>query len=313
MASSVTPLRLLELPQDDGALDRLSAWVMERVPNDGHMGTTSPDLCLYRFSHATTFLKMAAFGVTLGVVLQGEKRINVGGDEILVDRSHLLVMTREIEHLTVARTGSPGRPYLSLALCFTPEQVARALMTLTEAGGEPVVEETSPLFVMPYDREIGAALERLLGTMNDPMDRKVLAPLIVDEILYRLLRSESAAAVRSGFARTGDAVRILETMRYMRQNLSQKLSVEDLARLAAMSPSHFAHRFSAVARMAPMKFLREVRLERARTLLLSNGTRASEVAAEVGFESAAHFTREFKRRFGAPPSTYLRPKARGGG
>lgn len=77
-----------------------------------------------------------------------------------------------------------------------------------------------------------------------------------------------------------------------------------------MSPSHFAHRFAAVARTTPMKFPREVRLERARALLLANGTRANEVAAQVGFESPAHFTREFKRRFGAPPSTYLRPKSR---
>jgi len=41
-------------------------------------------------------------------------------------------------------------------------------------------------------------------------------------------------------------------------------------------------------------------------LLLEGGVRAGEVALHVGFESAPHFTREFKRRFGVPPSHYLR-------
>ena len=69
-----------------------------------------------------------------------------------------------------------------------------------------------------------------------------------------------------------------------------------------MSPSHFAHRFSAVARVSPMRYLREVRLDTARSRLLGNGARVSEVAVAVGFESPAHFTREFKRRFGVSPS-----------
>ena len=58
-----------------------------------------------------------------------------------------------------------------------------------------------------------------------------------------------------------------------------------------------------------MRYLREVRLERARELLMQNGARAGEVGALVGFESPAHFTREFKRRFGEPPSQ-LRSNAR---
>jgi AraC-like DNA-binding protein len=53
-----------------------------------------------------------------------------------------------------------------------------------------------------------------------------------------------------------------------------------------------------------MKYVREVRLERAKTLLGEQGTRPTEVAQTVGFESAAHFSREFKRRYGTPPSRY---------
>jgi AraC-like DNA-binding protein len=123
--------------------------------------------------------------------------------------------------------------------------------------------------------------------------------------LFRLLRSEAAAAVRNGVGRA-DAGPILESMQYIRQHHAQKLTVPALARRARMSESHYAHRFSAVARISPMRFLREVRLEQARERLLGEGARASEIASQVGFESPAHFTREFKRRFGLPPSHYSR-------
>ena len=102
-----------------------------------------------------------------------------------------------------------------------------------------------------------------------------------------------------------DATRILSAMRFIRERHADKLNVEQLARHAGMSPSHFAHRFRAVARVSPMRYLREVRLDAARTRLLRNGSRVSEVAVEVGFESPAHFTREFKRRFGVSPSRSL--------
>jgi AraC-like DNA-binding protein len=130
----------------------------------------------------------------------------------------------------------------------------------------------------------------------------LLAPLAIDEILFRLLRSEAAAAIRSGVGMAADAQRILESMQRIREQHADKLSVEGLARKAGMSPSHYAHRFRAVARVSPMRYVREVRLDRARNLLLASGARAGEVALTVGFESPAHFAREFKRRFGVPPS-----------
>ena len=109
-----------------------------------------------------------------------------------------------------------------------------------------------------------------------------------------------------GAIRSMDTGPITEAMRLMRKQAFRPLSVEGIARQVAMSPSHFAHRFRAVARMTPMRFVKEVRLDAARTLLLSQGTRASEVALRVGYESPAHFARDFKRRFGASPVRYAR-------
>jgi AraC-like DNA-binding protein len=101
-------------------------------------------------------------------------------------------------------------------------------------------------------------------------------------------------------------------MEYMRANAARSLSVEGIARQVAMSPSHFAHRFRAVARTSPMRYLKQVRLDEARALLLSGNLRVSEAANRVGYESPSHFTRDFKVTYGVAPAEYLRRLAEKG-
>jgi AraC-like DNA-binding protein len=261
--------------------------------------TRHPDLSLYRFSRATPLAKAVTFGVTLGVVAQGAKRVRIGGHELVIDTEHALVITRDIPYESLPCTP----PYLGLGVTFPPERVARALLALAEAGGS-VAAEPIPAFSLALDGKLVDAIDRLLRSLDDPLDGKLIAPLVLDELLFRLLRSDAAAAVRGGVGPPQDATRVLEAMQFIRSNLARKLTVDGLARVVGMSPSHFAHRFTAVARMSPMRYVREVRLERARSLLGEHGARAGEVASRVGFESAAHFAREFKRRYGAPPSQF---------
>jgi AraC-like DNA-binding protein len=305
MTMSTTTLALRREPDaeraDEGPLARVKELVNAAARDEGRMGSLIPEVCLYRFSTPTTYFKSATAGVTLGVVLQGAKRMRFGEHEISADPRRLLVVTRETEHASSVIDASRQRPYLGLSICFGADRVARALLAMADAGGT-ATRETVPAFVLDCDAGIADALERLLRTLADPLDRKLLAPLVIDELLFRLLRTDAAAAVRAGVGSAGDAARIIEAMRFIRQNHAEKLNVQRLARATAMSPSHFAHRFRAIARVSPMRYLRYVRLDAARARLLENGARVSEVAINVGFESPAHFTREFKRRFGVSPS-----------
>ena len=81
----------------------------------------------------------------------------------------------------------------------------------------------------------------------------------------------------------------------------RRLTVAELARLSNRSLSTFKRDFSARFGEPPGRYLRRLRLERARERLRA-GARPGEVAAELGFSDAAHFTRSFKRAFGVVPS-----------
>src|SRR5690606_38457473 len=118
-------------------------------------------------------------------------------------------------------------------------------------------------------------------------------------------RSDAALALRQAVYRAGDEAKMVDIMAFIRENVDRKLSVEQLAKRAAMSPSHFAHRFRDVVRMSPMRYLKHVRLDHARGLLVQPGARASEVAQRSGYASASHFCRDFKQHFGVSPRGYV--------
>ena len=79
--------------------------------------------------------------------------------------------------------------------------------------------------------------------------------------------------------------------------------VAELASEAAMSPSAFHAAFKHVTGQSPMQYLKAVRLHRARQLLAQTQRLASDVAFEVGYQSASQFSRDYKRQFGATPSS----------
>jgi AraC-like DNA-binding protein len=96
--------------------------------------------------------------------------------------------------------------------------------------------------------------------------------------------------------------RINLVIRWIRQHFAEPLRVEALAAIAAMSPSAFHRHFKSVTALSPVQFQKRIRLLQARLLLVSGGLKASDVAFDVGYESATQFSREYARFFGAPPA-----------
>jgi AraC-like DNA-binding protein len=90
----------------------------------------------------------------------------------------------------------------------------------------------------------------------------------------------------------------------MRAHLSEPLTVADLAELVSLSPSAFAHMFRDITGRSPYQFLKEMRLERARELLVDGQLAVARVSKEVGYGSVSHFIAEFRGRFGVTPRAY---------
>ena len=78
-------------------------------------------------------------------------------------------------------------------------------------------------------------------------------------------------------------------------------TIDQIAEAAGMSTSVFHRRFKAMTSLTPVQFQKQLRLVEARRLMRAEGVTASRAAFEVGYESASHFTRDYRRMSGAPP------------
>jgi len=274
----------------------------------GHGPTPSalPGLRFHRAERPSAFAARRVSALALAVIAQGRKVCRIADREYPYDATSYLVFCGESQYTSAVTDASPARPYLSLALELPAEVVVRTLLSLGERADRAPDVAPAPAFAAPLEPAIVDALCRLIGVLDDPVEREVMAPLIISELVFRLLRSRAASAVRRAAARHGDQARIDQAMAYMRANLARRLSVAAVARHVAMSPSHFAHRFREVARTSPMHYLKQARLDAARLSLLGGGGSPAEIAAQVGYQSAAHFSRDFKSYFALPPATYAR-------
>jgi AraC-like DNA-binding protein len=126
-------------------------------------------------------------------------------------------------------------------------------------------------------------------------------PLIMREIVYRLLLGEQSARLCHLAVQAGNTTRIATAVERLRQDFDQSLRVEQLAAELGMSVSGFHQHFKAVTGLSPLQFQKQLRLQEARRLMLSDGFDAASAAYRVGYQDASHFNREYKGLFGAPP------------
>ena len=95
---------------------------------------------------------------------------------------------------------------------------------------------------------------------------------------------------------------------YLNEHFAERLSVEDIARIAHYSPAHFRRLFEELTQTSPSDYITRLRVNAGKTLLATTGMRISDIAAEVGFFDHSHFIRSFKRIVGTSPAKYRRER-----
>jgi transcriptional regulator GlxA family with amidase domain len=100
--------------------------------------------------------------------------------------------------------------------------------------------------------------------------------------------------------------RLTELLGWAMQRLDQPLTVEDLARQAAMSSRQLARHFHSVTGTTPLQWLLTQRIRRAQELLEATDDNIDTIASASGMGTATTLRRHFQRTMGIPPDTYRR-------
>jgi transcriptional regulator GlxA family with amidase domain len=102
--------------------------------------------------------------------------------------------------------------------------------------------------------------------------------------------------------------RVKVTIDKMRQFVGGRYSVRDVARSVNLSPRRLGQLFRRDVGVSPMKFLKNLRMAKAQSLLESSFLTIKEVTFESGFADVSHFVRDFKQCFGVTPSEFRAKK-----
>jgi AraC-like DNA-binding protein len=282
-------------------LRRLANRIAAYAPHDGAFQLRLPGTWAIRLSRITTEATYATLGPALCVAAQGAKVIMLGRDVLEYDPAHLLVFAVDLPVSAQVSRASRKDPYLGFVLDLDPARVAE-LAARVYPRGVPKASHSRGLYVGRSTDDIVDAVTRLLDLMAQPEDAEFLGPLVIDEILIRLLRTPIGNRVaqightKSGVQRMGEAVS------WIRAHFAQPVTVEEMAASVHMSASSFHQRFKAVTSMSPLQYQKVLRLHEARRLMLFQSMDATHACQRVGYLSPSQFSREYARFFGSAPS-----------
>jgi AraC-like DNA-binding protein len=280
---------------------KLAGLISAYAPHDGSFELRVPGLHASRFSRINKECVHALRVPSLCIVAQGSKTVIVGDEVFEYDATRMIVFSVALPVAAQVTQASHSAPYLALKLDLDPHKIA-GLVLKVFPHGLPPAQERSAVYVTPVDVSIVNAATRLMECLAHPGDTELLAPLVMDEILIRLLRSPIGVRIaQMGFAESS-VHRVAKAISWLRDNFSQPMKVEDLAGLVHMSVSSFHEHFKSVTSMSPLHYQKVLRLQEARRLMLSTMMDAGAASQHVGYLSASQFSREYSRFFGSAPT-----------
>jgi AraC-like DNA-binding protein len=282
------------------ATRELGQLIEQFTGTDGVHATSIPRVFLLRSSHPTDQLH-AVQEPAVCFVAQGCKRVMAGPSVYVYDRAKYLIASVDVPIIGQILEASPAAPYLCLRLDLEPAIIGE-LMLEAKAPGVANHAPGPALSLSSITPELLDAAIRLVRLLAAPRDIPILAPLAEREILYRLLLGDQVSKLRQIAFAESKLQQINRAISWIKRNYRESFSIDSVAAEARMSASTLHEHFKAVTSMSPLQYQKQLRLQEARRLLLSQSLDAATAGHLVGYESPSQFSREYKRTFGAPPA-----------
>lgn len=236
-------------------------------------------------------------------VLQGSYTIRYGKQSYTVQEQEMVLLKKSIV-VEYSKSGNPENDNLfEYMLFFLKDDFLQEFIQMANiTPARP--EELVPISVKNIDARVSGFIQSLKPYFNE---QEVIEPGLIKlkmlELLYAIAQNDKnllqqllqlKQQVRS------DISEILE------KNYMHPVGLGDLAYLSGRSLSSFKRDFKAIYNIPPSQWLKERRLAKAKELLSNTEFSVTDVGYTSGFENVTHFSRVFKERYGASPSSYRR-------
>jgi AraC-like DNA-binding protein len=242
------------------------------------------------------------FRPALCITVQGAKWATFGNRRYEYRAGQAMVVTVEMPSSGAVSEASPGKPFLGFVLALNiamlhemAEQISPKTDANTPAGG------MAGVCVVDLCLEALDCLQRAMRLLETPEAIPLLYPGIQRELCYWLLTGPGGDQVLRAASTGSREHRVIAAIYELKTRFAEPVRVDELAAIAGMSAATFHRQFKTTTAMSPLQYQKQLRLLEARRLMLTSDFNVETAAAQVGYESASQFSREYVRMFGRPP------------
>ncbi|UOG75785.1 AraC family transcriptional regulator [Hymenobacter tibetensis] len=206
-------------------------------------------------------------------------------------------------------------PTQCLAVAIPNDTIRQTVDLLNEQ--QPRAEEHLPWQLDTLDHahfqntpELTGTLERLVQLSRDTGRVKdVLATFTIQEMLVRLMQTQARQLIFHNYKQHVTSHRFAAVVQYIKQHLTEQITVEKLSALACMSKATFFRVFKRELGLTPIEYIIQERLAEAKRLLRNPLTSVADVCFRAGFNNTAYFQKLFKQYEGMTPGLYKKQHA----
>jgi len=271
--------------------------------NEGFNSTSIAGVGIFKASQSAPRVPLT-YSQGVIIIVQGRKRVFFDQKAYDYNPETYLVLTLPlpVECETIVEN---DLPLLALVINFDMpvlSELARVFDDHGQLNHHDNISNNKGLFVSDCTNEFSCVISRLAQCLNSPIESDIIGKGLIKEIFYHILCGPQAAPLFALVSHNTHLSRIERVLKHLHSDFQTKLDVEQLASMANMSSSTFHRNFKLVTALSPIQYIKKIRLSRARELLLDQGLKVKQAAAQVGYESPTQFSREFTRYFGQSPS-----------
>ncbi|MGF7217260.1 AraC-like DNA-binding protein [Spirosoma lacussanchae] len=224
--------------------------------------------------------------------VQGEGWCRTGASKYAVTANQFFILPADISHAYGADQLNPWTIYW---IHFTGTRSAHFLTFLQQEPG--------PVTVLARDERF-SLFEDIIAHVEMSFNEDSL--VYANNSLAHFLTTFKTSVYNPDQDASASQDPVSRTITYMKQHLSQSLTLDELAGVANMSASHYSALFRQKVQSAPINFFTYLKMQKACQLLKYSHLRIKEVAYQVGYSDPYHFSRVFTGVMGIPPRDFRR-------
>lgn len=293
-------------------LEATAPWGLKRAADAEETGGTPGATCAFQFAH-------------FGLITRGNCWLRVegapdalplaGGDCFLLAPGSAYALrdhprTRAVSFCSIIPKAGSGT--VEYGGGGAPTTIISGWFRFSAASLQPLARLLPPLILVKADQPqapaLGTIMNMLASEMAEPAPGSgLLVNRLADALFVQCLRAHIAAkGCSQGLLRAFFDPRIGAALRSMHEKVEAPWTVETLARACGMSRSGFALRFKELVGETPLEYLTSWRMQKAAALLQAGNEKVTDVAASVGYDSGAAFSKAFTRVVRVAPRQFRR-------